>query len=183
MAAVDRNVLRIAAYELLGTDTPTSVVLDQAIELARRLPLRILQSVIQGKMSDAECLARQQALLLGTAGLLPESKLEGLPVSSCLLQAMSPDAWHLFKVRPNNSPHRRIVAMSYLLLRYRQNGILKAVINMIKEAPLNNGYLTLERGLMVTPILLGRNQAADIIVNVLLPFAFAWGKGNSQPEL
>ena len=36
MAAVDRNVLRIAAYELLRTDTPTSVILDQAIELARR---------------------------------------------------------------------------------------------------------------------------------------------------
>ena len=36
MAAVDRNVLRIAAYELLATDTPTSVVIDQAIELARR---------------------------------------------------------------------------------------------------------------------------------------------------
>ena len=36
MAAVDRNVLRIAAYELIATDTPTSVVIDQAIELARR---------------------------------------------------------------------------------------------------------------------------------------------------
>jgi len=153
------------------------------IELARRLPLRILQSVIQGKMSDEECLARQQALLLGTAGLLPESQLEGLPASPCPAQAMSPNAWHLFKVRPNNSPHHRIVAMSYLLFRYRQNGILESVVNMIKEASLNKGHLTLERGLMVTPILLGRNQAADIIVNVLLPFAFAWGKDNSQPEL
>ncbi len=36
MAAVDRNVLRIAVYELLATDTPSSVVIDQAIELARR---------------------------------------------------------------------------------------------------------------------------------------------------
>jgi N utilization substance protein B len=36
MAAVDRNILRIAAYELLRTDTPTSVILDQAIELAHR---------------------------------------------------------------------------------------------------------------------------------------------------
>ena len=36
MAAVDRNVLRIAVYELLDTDTPTTVVIDQAIELARR---------------------------------------------------------------------------------------------------------------------------------------------------
>ncbi len=37
MASVDRNVLRLGAYELLYTpDTPPSVVLDEAIELARR---------------------------------------------------------------------------------------------------------------------------------------------------
>jgi N utilization substance protein B len=37
MAAVDRNVLRLGAYELLHTpETPPSVALDEAIELARR---------------------------------------------------------------------------------------------------------------------------------------------------
>jgi N utilization substance protein B len=37
MAAVDRNILRLGAYELLFTpETPTKVVLDEAIELARR---------------------------------------------------------------------------------------------------------------------------------------------------
>jgi N utilization substance protein B len=37
MAAVDRNVLRLGAYELLFTpDTPAKVALDEAIELARR---------------------------------------------------------------------------------------------------------------------------------------------------
>lgn len=37
MATVDRNVLRIGAYELLYTpETPASVVLDESIELARR---------------------------------------------------------------------------------------------------------------------------------------------------
>ena len=37
MAAVDRNVLRLGAYELLHThETPASVALDEAIELARR---------------------------------------------------------------------------------------------------------------------------------------------------
>ena len=37
MAAVDRNVLRLGAYELLSTpETPASVALDEAIELARR---------------------------------------------------------------------------------------------------------------------------------------------------
>src|SRR5207245_7268146 len=37
MAAVDRNVLRLGAYEILYVpDTPPNVVLDEAIELARR---------------------------------------------------------------------------------------------------------------------------------------------------
>jgi N utilization substance protein B len=37
MATVDRNVLRLGAYELLHTaDTPPAVVLDEAINLARR---------------------------------------------------------------------------------------------------------------------------------------------------
>jgi len=36
MAAVDRNILRIGIYELTRTDTPARVVLDEAIELARR---------------------------------------------------------------------------------------------------------------------------------------------------
>src|SRR5262245_16080370 len=37
MAAVDRNVLRIGAYELLhGAETPPPVAINEAIELARR---------------------------------------------------------------------------------------------------------------------------------------------------
>jgi N utilization substance protein B len=36
MAATDRAVLRIAAFELLHTDTPGPVVVDEAIKLARR---------------------------------------------------------------------------------------------------------------------------------------------------
>jgi N utilization substance protein B len=36
MAATDRAVLRIAVFELLHTDTPGPVAVDEAIELARR---------------------------------------------------------------------------------------------------------------------------------------------------
>jgi N utilization substance protein B len=36
MPAVDRNVLRIAVYEMLRTDTPAAIVIDEALELARR---------------------------------------------------------------------------------------------------------------------------------------------------
>lgn len=36
MPAVDRNLLRLAVYELLRTDTPAAVVIDESLELARR---------------------------------------------------------------------------------------------------------------------------------------------------
>ena len=36
MAPTDRNVLRLGAYELMHTDTPYQVVIDEAIEVAKR---------------------------------------------------------------------------------------------------------------------------------------------------
>ena len=183
------------------------------LELARRLPLQKLMA--QGKIPDEECLAQQQALLLGTAGLLPSQracwhqdrdkwvdKLERLWASSAQAEAMSACNWHLFKVRPNNFPTRRIVAMSYLILRYREKSMLEEIVNMVREMSDNQSHHRLEKGLVVTTngywanhfdfglgnrirnqALLGSRRAADIAVNVLLPFTFAWGKSTSQPEL
>lgn len=36
MAATDRNVLRLGAYEILYADTPDRVAINEAVELARR---------------------------------------------------------------------------------------------------------------------------------------------------
>ncbi len=36
MATVDRNVLRVAVFELMYSTTPAAVVIDEAVELARR---------------------------------------------------------------------------------------------------------------------------------------------------
>ena len=36
MAATDRNLLRLGAYEIHFTDTPVKVVIDEAVELAKR---------------------------------------------------------------------------------------------------------------------------------------------------
>lgn len=36
MAAIDRNILRLGAFELLHTDTPGRVVINEAVELAKR---------------------------------------------------------------------------------------------------------------------------------------------------
>jgi transcription antitermination protein NusB len=48
MPAVDRNILRLAVYEMLYTDTPAPVLIDEAIELARRFSGRESVNFVNG---------------------------------------------------------------------------------------------------------------------------------------
>jgi N utilization substance protein B len=48
MAMVDRNVLRLATCELLHSDTPTAVVIDEAVELARHFGSDASPSFVNG---------------------------------------------------------------------------------------------------------------------------------------
>lgn len=58
MAATDRAVLRIATFELLHTDTPGPVVVDEAIELARRYGSeaspRFVAGILGGLLADRD---------------------------------------------------------------------------------------------------------------------------------
>lgn len=62
MAATDRTVLRLAVHELRHTDTPGPVVVDEAIELARRYGTEasprfvagILGSLLDSPAADAK---------------------------------------------------------------------------------------------------------------------------------
>ena len=175
-------------------------------ELADRMPLSYLES--------RKGLALKQALLLGTAGLLPSQRrqakysrrkevreLEQMWRSESRgIKAMTEDDWNFSHVYPNNSPVRRIVALSYLLERYRKEGLPVGILRLVKEAPLPAGHRLLENGLTVigdgyrrdhfdfgvrskTTIprnkygaLLGHSKAGEIAVNVVLPFAFSWGE-------
>jgi len=48
MAATDRNILRLGAYELLRTDTPERVAIDEAVELAKRFGSAQSASFVNG---------------------------------------------------------------------------------------------------------------------------------------
>lgn len=48
MAATDRNVLRLGAWEALYSDTPAAVAIDEAIELAKRYGDRRSPSFVNG---------------------------------------------------------------------------------------------------------------------------------------
>jgi len=62
MAATDRAVLRIAAFELFHTDTPGPVVVDEAIELARRYggeaSPRFVAGILGGLLADRDAQRR-----------------------------------------------------------------------------------------------------------------------------
>ncbi len=58
MAAVDRNVLRLATYELCFTTTPAEVVIDEAVELARRFGADRSPGFVNGIL-DAVARARE----------------------------------------------------------------------------------------------------------------------------
>jgi N utilization substance protein B len=60
MAAVDRNVLRLGIYELALTDTPVSVVLDEAIQLARRFGGESSPGFVNGVLDAVAKQVRQQ---------------------------------------------------------------------------------------------------------------------------
>jgi hypothetical protein len=128
--------------------------------------------------------------------------LEGLWAGCRETATMSEDDWHFFKVRPGNLPTRRIAAMACLLVRYKTGGLLAGPVASLGEVASEMDYRKMERALLVTdddyrgicgvpgfaggsgfPALLGRERAADIAVNVLLPFTVAWGRLNSRPEL
>ncbi len=48
MAATDRNVLRLGAYEILYTDTPDRVAINEAVELAKRFGAKQSAQFVNG---------------------------------------------------------------------------------------------------------------------------------------
>ena len=62
MPSVDRNILRLAVYEMTHSDTPAAVVIDEALELARRYSneesVQFVNGVLDAVLRD---LVREQA--------------------------------------------------------------------------------------------------------------------------
>jgi len=117
-------------------------------------------------------------------------------------EAMRESDWHLSHVYPNNSPVRRIVAQSHILQRYREEGLLEGMLRQVRKASMIDGYRLLEEGLIVSgsgywqyhfdfgygsktrrSALLGNGKAAEMVINIILPFAFSWGEMTGEPEL
>ena len=183
--------------------------------LLRNLLTRLTPSIFESIKDKSSTINR--ALLLGTAGLLPSqrpmikygeltedteiNKLEAIWRSSTMTTTMNQSAWCFHRVRPDNFPSRRVVALGYFVTRHCQSGLLKSIMKLVREAPDKGGYRWIENGLTVpaqgywashfdfgiattrSSALIGRSRAAEIAINVLLPFAYAYGEFAVEPDL
>ena len=159
-------------------------------ELACRLPLAVLESVCRDK-GYRERVVLLRALLLGMAGLLPNDGEKGL-AWRCLggRKPLSLSRWHLFRVRPENHPARRLTGAAHLLARFGDEGLLEGVLRLVGESRSDIGRL--EAGFIVAGegrrspgrrALIGQSRAREIVVNIALPFAYAWAEASSQTSL
>ena len=180
-------------------------------ELADRVPLAELVSLNSSEASISIVMLRMLALLLGTAGFLPARRigqtknlngwLEHIWSGYSPRHVMIDRDWCLFKVRPANAPERRIIAMACLVLRYREKGFLTSLVGQIESITSDN-ISNLREGFIATaaqcreicldagpaycdnnPTLIGAGRASEIVENILLPFAYAWGRYTSRQAL
>ncbi len=60
MATVDRNILRVAIFELMETETPKNVVINEALEVTKRFSAPDAVSFVNGVL-DAVCASLEAA--------------------------------------------------------------------------------------------------------------------------
>jgi hypothetical protein len=168
--------------------------------LARLLPWRALARRV-ARAEDRRF--AMEALLLGSAGLLPSQRSHCGPVEPYVLRAeaafaraglpsLGAGVWKLWGVRPENAAPRRIAAAAALLDALATPRALLAVLDAttVNEAvrPLTaaraDGFWASRYDLVANPCrmpaaFVGRSRALEIIVNVVLPAARASG----DPEL
>ena len=152
-------------------------------ELAYRVPISAL-ALLRRELTATRLLA-VEAMLLSAAGLLScvepaHETLQMRALLKCLPKArpMSVGQWRLFRMRPANHPARRIMGAAHLVDRYLETGL---VVGLAKKMT-SGGVRSLLAELTVPPFI-GRGRAADLMVNVLLPFLHAYAVKQRSAEL
>ncbi len=152
--------------------------------LAQLLPLCELAALAR-PLAPAE---REEAL---AARLLAAAGLAGPGAAGRPGALLARERWRLAGVRPANQPERRLRGVAALLARYGEGGLARCLCLDWPPGSPRAACLALRRRLLVAAPagmpgprhLLGPGRAADVVVNVLLPFALAYADLHSRPTL
>lgn len=184
-------------YVMLARTLGFGLNSDALERLARRTPLRLLH-----KHSDS--LLQLEALLLGQAGLLTGIKTDSeryveqlqreyaFLANKFTLQPMEPEAWKLFRCRPQNFPHRRIA----LLAHYVHDGfnLMHSILEAQGEKELRQLFQVELTGYWERHYTLGKetpvstralsNASIDIVlINLVAPLYYAYGELTGSYEM
>jgi hypothetical protein len=152
--------------------------------LADSLPVNLITEHCEGS------LVGKQAILIGTAGLLPSQGASLCAASSCEAledverewanfstgpSPMSRSDWSFSYLRPGNHPLKRLVYLSHLLQRYEGTGLSGGLARLVESAPPGREAIFLEKGLLIDAgsHLIGTGRAREIALNQVLPFLLA----------
>ncbi len=202
----ERFYVKAAAFEMeLLTEDPPEVLYRGLMgalgyvknkgafrELARRLPLSVLEGFAREcRPEDRKRIL--QGLLLGGAGLLPSqcegksfiadseftAEMEAVWRSLGNRSSMSRADWHFFRMHPRNFPTNRLLGAAELIERHLEKGLLSAAVSAVNAAAAGERTGLLEDAFMVRG-LVGRGRAREMVINVILPFCFAWDGVNAS---
>jgi len=177
------------------------------VRLAGALPLAMLESRLSA--GDARGTFRQAAaLLLGVGGFLPLTPalvaLDGFDAddSAAIERAwaelgapwretrLAPDEWYLARSRPANHPLRRLLGLAAMLARAGRSGLLAATLEGFGAEEAAVGLAECQAFLLGPPRdadpqgrFVGKDRAAEILVNVAVPFALAYASWSGDDRL
>ena len=167
--------------------------------LAGTLPLAAIEARLPARDPIA-AFRTAAALLLGVGGFLPFdpllADLAALPADDCAAidqtwrelqepwrdSALPLDGWTLARVRPANHPVRRLLGFAAHLARCGRAGLLAACLEACVAEEPATGLAELRALLLGPPRpadpfgrYVGTDRVVEMLVNVVLPFALAYG--------
>ncbi len=140
--------------------------------LSEGMPLRALERSLRGVPVGGRRDALASALLRASGLASGDGDSSVQAVGAVLARG----EWKLFRVRPSNHPSRRLMGMAALLDRAWEAGWAGWAAALAAAGSVSE----VRAGLAVAGdgpggALVGADRASDLAVNVLLPFARAWG--------
>lgn len=181
-------------YHMLARGFGLRVNAEPMQMLAERLPLKIL-------LRHKDKLTQLEALLFGQAGLLDRSFTDAYPQQlqqefaflrhKYQLEPLPATVWKYMRMRPANFPTIRIAQLATLLLRTGHLLSKMLVVTNLKEVEnafaveLSNYWQThyrFDKTSKKSAKALGRSSIHLILINIVVPFLFFYGKEHDQPS-
>ena len=163
------------------------------------------------KNLDYQSKLQLMAFIIGSAGLLPAQisrdsaiyskfsndqidEMESYWLQGGFQQVLYDKDWSFFRIRPANHPVRRLMALSEILYRHIEEGLVEKMASLILHTCCHEAS-NMEKELLISwesvytdssgfgTRLLGKNKIRQIIVNTILPFLFAYGLYTGDREL